>query len=505
MADTTQDQLAQAIRGQSEDEPRELGQEDARPISESQTEQGMRVAPTELARTIYRLFYSKTVGLSLILLMALLAVLGTLITQVPANVWANVASREAFLEAMRPTFGGWTSVLGFLGLFHVFTSAPFYVVVFLLALSIIACTVHRLPQLWQRVRNPRTHVAVGFFGRARYRQQVSSSVSIEQTLATTRRVLHKNHYRVQTDAKSPENGLYADRNSWSGIGTVIAHLSFVLILAAFTVSSTWGIEEDLFVPVGGSIEVDALPGVSVEAVSFSDEYTEEGRPSDYVTHLIVRDGQAIAAEDDVRVNAPLGYRGASFHQSTFGIAADVTLTDADNNVIYRGAVPLTGRSHGGANAVGQFDLDGTDLEIVVATQASGRADSSIPAGNAVFEVYQKNGQTPIDVVSAAQGTSVEVADMTATFERERQFSGIRMRQDPGAPLMWVGSILLVVGMIITFSCPYRRFWIRVEPRGNNGVRVLIGAVAKHDVAFERALEKIATDLEDQLGSEMNNA
>ncbi len=472
--------------------------------SRSYGEETRSVAPSELFRSAYRLFYSKTVGLTLILLMALFAILGTVITQVPANVWADEGSRVAFLDSVRPVFGGWTSILGFLGLYHVFTSIPFYVVVALLALSIIACTVHRLPELWRRVKNPRTYVAAQFFDRAPYRQEIVSKVPSGKALDLVKVVLKKRRFRVMKDEKSPDNGIYADRNCWSGIGTVIAHLSFVIILAAFTVSSTWGVEEDINVPVGGSKDVDALPGVSLEAVSFLDEYTEDGRPSDYVTHLIVRDEDKVVAEDDVRVNTPLSYGGVSFHQATFGIAADIELRDTEDKVLYSGSVPLTGQSQGGANAVGQFLLDGTNLEIVVATAASGRTDSSIPAGSAVFEVYEVPSDTPLDVASAQQGTAVEVGGISATFERERQFTGIRLRQDPGAPLMWAGSILLVVGMVITFSFQYRRFWIRVEEDENGGSKVRLGAVGKHDITFERVLEKITADISGQLESEKKN-
>lgn len=139
-----------------------------------------------------------------------------------------------------------------------------------------------------------------------------------------RGVLKRNHFRVLVDDKDPECSLYADRNSWSGVGTVIAHLSFIIILLAFVISSTWGIEEDIAVPIGREVEVGHDTGLTLVAKSFKDSYTEEGRSSDYVSELELRRGDDVVAEQEVRVNNPLLYEDFRYHQSLFGIATDVT-------------------------------------------------------------------------------------------------------------------------------------------------------------------------------------
>lgn len=104
----------------------------------------------ELGSWVYRLLRSKVLGALVILAMAVLALLGTLITQEPPGSTADPATHAAFLESIRPRYGGWTQVLDFLGIFNLWASPIFLGVTVLLALSIIACTVHRLPQLWKR-------------------------------------------------------------------------------------------------------------------------------------------------------------------------------------------------------------------------------------------------------------------------------------------------------------------------------------------------------------------
>lgn len=457
---------------------------------------GGEVAVTELFRWVYRFFYSKTVGLILILAMAFYALIGSLITQTSAAVWADPAQRESFLARAEEVYGGWTPVLSVLGLFHAFTSVPFYVVVTMLALSILACTTHRIPELWRRNRHPHVHVAPRFFDKARSRGSVPTHADPATALAATRAVLQRHRFRVLDDDRAPGRALYADRHTWSGIGTVIAHLSFVIILAAFVISATFGVEEDLAVPVGGTVEVGHGTGLTLTALSFSDTYTEQGRPADYVSELQLRRGDEVVAQQEVRVNSPLEYGGFRFHQTTFGIAADVRAVSGGQEV-FAEAVPLKWTSNDGANAVGRFDLPGTDLEVVVVLAASGRTDGVVPVGAALFEVYR--GDERIDAKVALQGAVVSIEGHDLSFERERQFTGIRMRQDPGEVWMWIGSALLVIGMSITFSFAYRRLWVRVEAVADDSSQLIrFGAVERSVASYQRLLEDIVADVDDEL-------
>ena len=91
------------------------------------------VAPGQLFGSIYAFFYNKRVGLVLILLTGLFALIGVLFPQAPSGVLDDPASKQAWLESVRPTFGGWTDIMATLGFFSVFSSIPFVVLMVLLA------------------------------------------------------------------------------------------------------------------------------------------------------------------------------------------------------------------------------------------------------------------------------------------------------------------------------------------------------------------------------------
>lgn len=457
------------------------------------------VATAEFFHWIYRFFYSKTVGLILILLMAFYAVIGSVISQLGPDTLADSAQKAKALEELRLTYGGWTPILNALGFFHVFTSVGFYVVVAMLALSILACTAHRIPELWRRVKSPRLHVSASFFQKARYRGSVVSDADASVALDAARAVLLKRRFRVLDDPREQGRAIYADRYAWSGVGTVIAHLSFIIILVAFVISSTLGIEDDLAIPVGGEVAIGHGVEGTLHALSFSDTYTEEGRPADYVSVLQIRQGGEVVAEQEVRVNSPLDFGGFRFHQSTFGTAADVVVMDEAGVELFHEAVPLKWTSNDGSRALGRFPIPNTNLEVIVVLPASGAANQSLPAGTAVFEIYEGEEATPIDVVPAVQGEEVSAGDYRFVFERERQYTGIRMRHDPGAPWMWAGSILLVLGMSITFMFPYRRLWVRVNEGEVAGSEVLFGAVSRLDYSYQKMFEEIVGAVDRSLG------
>lgn len=472
------------------------------------------VPVAEFFTRIYRFFYSKTVGLILILAMAVITLLGTVITQAPRGTFATPEGSEQFLAEMRPRFGGWTTPFYYLGFFNVYTSALFLTVTALLAISIIACTTHRIPQLWQRAMKPRTHVSHAFFAHARYRAEVpvdgivepdanadadagsgaqadaAASPGTATALALLDKVAAERHLRILKDPRNP-NARYLDKNRFGPFGTVAAHVSFVIILAAFALTSLAGVDEQLTVPVGASVDVGHDSGLTLAADSFTESFYDDGRPSDYVSHLRLLEGERVVAEQDVRVNSPLRHGSFAFHQATYGIAADLRITDKDGKEVYAGSVPLRFRSADGANAVGRIDLPDAGVDVIVVTAASGRADSPIPPGSAMIEIYPTGSKQPRDVRPANQGQPVQSGDLTLTFERERQFTGINLRQDPGTWWMWLGSALLIGGSLMTFGMRHRRIWARAV-EDDDGITLQFAAAEKTDTGFARFFTDVVT-------------
>lgn len=453
----------------------------------------------ELAHKVYAFFYSKKVGLVLILVMAFLAFLGAVISQAPEAVrTAEPGVFDEWVESVRPRYGGWTDILAALGLFNVFTSVWFQGTSALLCLSIVACTTHRIPQLWQRATDPHLHVGDRFFEHASIRQDATYSSDRDTTREAFGAHLRKSGYRVIVDPKDPDGSFYADKNRWMPFGTSLAHAAFVVIIGGMVVTSALGFRDASFaVPVGDTREVGRNTGLSVHVNSFQDSYYSDGRPSDYVADLTVLKDGAEVARQEVRVNEPLRYDGVAFYQSYFGAAAAMTITGPGGEQIFSGSVPLQYSTENEANVFGRLELPEQQLTLFVIAPASGRTDTPIAPGQVQVDAYRGDGEQVIDNVILDQGVTGQVAGTNITFERERQFTGLQVSRDPGAPVIWVGSALLIIGTTLTMGFKHRRLWVRVtDVTGADGAprtRLRVASADRKDAIYARQLERLVIE------------
>jgi cytochrome c biogenesis protein len=456
---------------------------------------GPSVSGTDVLNRLWRFFISMRTGLWLILALGLLSLAGTLLVQAPPGMSADPAGYTAWLASIHSKYGGWTPVLDKLGLFAVFTSIWFKGITVLLTTSVLACSVNRAPRLWKLAFHPRTRMGETFFTHAPLRASVVIPANPETVTDYVREVLKSHRFRTITDPEDNGLNLYADRFRWGPFGTVMAHLSFVVILVGFFLSATTGFKDTNFTaPVGQTVAVGHGTGFSVLATSFSDVYYPDGSPKDYASDLVLYKNGVVVKSQTVRVNHPLKSGGVSFYQSSFGVAAGMKVTDAAGKTLYDQAVPLVWSSDDGTHSIGQFAMKDKGLTVYVIGAASGKPDPAIKAGQMQLEVHQNGKDVPIATQVVDQGKPTTIVGLSYTFERTRQFTGLIVAQDPGANFVWVGSALLVIGLFLVFFFPHRRIWVRVRKTAG-GSEILCASTMKRDVAFKPQFNQLVTDIQ----------
>lgn len=476
--------------------PEELtGQPDepAPPVTKAEADVPLR----EAFHRVNAFFYNKKTGLGLILAMAFLTLMGTLLEQVPEETRNDPKAWASWLDRVRPRYGGWTDILGATGMFDVFGSVWFRGVTLLLAISIIACTCHRLPQLWQRARSPHLHVSEAFFDRAGIRGQTVLPEEPEAALATVKAALAGERYRVLDDERGPGLNIYADRFRWMPFGTALAHASFVIILIGVLVSTTFAFKNpNLPVPVGTRAEVGHNTGLSIEATSFTDKYTEKGRPVDYFSSLILYKDGVKVGEQTVRVNTPMRYEGVAIHQASYGIAASMKVTDEAGAEVFSGGVPLAWQTDDKRRSIGKVKLENKNLTMYVVGASSGVIDQEIGAGQLLLEIYRGDETRPLATQVISQGQPAKLGDLTYTFERERQYTGLMIVRDPGALWVWIGSGLMVIGLIMTMFLHHRRLWLRLTPAPDGGTLLRVACPERQDTLYQRWVHTFTARLTD---------
>lgn len=447
---------------------------------------------------IYAFFYNKKVGLGLIGATGVLALIGALTRQMTDAVRLDPVLRADWLDQMRPIYGGWTDVAAFVGIFNIFSSPIFLVVCALLAVSIVCCTTHRLPLIYQSSCRPKTSARDSYFHRARYNTEFTSPLPVDETKAVIRNRLRKSRHRIIEDGDGET--IFADRFHWAPFGTAVAHAGYVTVMAAFLVTSFFGFRNEAFdLTIGVPEEVGYGTGLTAEAVSFRDSYDQEtGTPIDYVADLVLyRDGEQVARQD-VRVNEPLIIDGVYFHQASFGVSAMVKVTDDSGKVLFDGGVPLVYRTPDESRQYGVAVLDDVDTEVFVIANASGGATPGLAAGQARVEVYPVDSQTPLGAATVDANDSTTIDGLTIEFQREQKFTTLLVKKDPGSLIVWLGSFLLIVGTMVTMGLRHRRQLIRVTPT-EGGARVQMGSSDRAESMRERHFMTLA----DALNSDLN--
>ena len=476
----------------SDESPRRTGTTDG-------LDEALDLSPGRFLNAIYALFHNKAFGLILILLTGLLSLIGALLPQKPSSIAGDPERQAVWLDKVRDSVGGWTSILDVLGFFSMFSSIPFLVVMGLLALSIIACTTHRIPVIWKAARHPHVRVKARFFDVAGLRTRFITKQEPDDALEVIVSDARRHGLRVIRDDAGTGRGVYLDRNAWMPFGTVLAHTAFVVIMAGFVVSSLTGFRDERFaLTIGYPREVGHGTALVAEATGFRDTYYDNGGPKDYVADLVLRDGDETVAQQEVRVNSPLSHAGLMFHQAYFGVAAVMRVTDASGATVFEGGVPLEWTTRDKVFNYGHITLPDQTMMYVI-SPASGQVGRGIAPGQVRVELRQDEKTAPLASTVIDMGTATPVGDYSVTFQREQQFTGMILRSDPGTGIVWAGFALLVVGTCMTMFFRHQRLWVRVSG-SEEGTLVQMASPDRRDSGFTRFVTDMVERINTQLAS-----
>ena len=139
---------------------------------------------------------------------------------------------------------------------------------------------------------------------------------------------------------------------------------------------------------------------------------------------------------------------------------------------------------------GKVTLEGKELLVYVVGVASGQMDPSIGPGQVRVEVYPVNSDTPLGSSVLSQGVPTQIGDLSYTFQRERQFTGLMVKQDRGAWIVWLGCLLIVLGTCYTMFFSHRRIWVRVTST-SDGSQVQLAAPDRPDSMAAQKFNELA--------------
>lgn len=272
-------------------------------------------------------------------------------------------------------------------------------------------------------------------------------------------------------------------------------------------------------------EMSALekrPLFTVEVLDAREEHYEAGGVRRWASRVRIRDGGSVAAEGEVEVNAPLSYKGMTLYQHSFEMrrAPSEGGDDALGSLV--GTLSLTvgaSATPEGLPLTVSADEFFPDFAVVPGPDGAPKAVSRSeelrnPALRATLTVEGDEPQhvflfagPPFSIHDDPQSRfALRLKKVTPTGEgptfalevRDRRaeadakgpgtpWTGISIHYDPGTPLVWVGSLLMVLGLLAAFFLEHRRILIEVD---GGGRWRLAGLPSKFPGLFRDEFERV---------------
>jgi cytochrome c biogenesis protein len=417
----------------------------------------------------------------LLLAIALFSISGTVIEQ-----GQSLAYYQSNYPEHPALFGFLTwKVLLTLGLDHVYRTWWFLSILILFGSSLTACTFTRQFPALKAARRWK------FYDEPRQFQKLALSAELDRgSLNSLTPLLEKRRYKVFQEGDT----LYARKGIIGRIGPIVVHASMLIILTGAILGAMTGFMAQEMVPSGNTFQVKnivdagpyALPQIpkdwSVRVNRFWIDYTPQGGINQFYSNLSVLDNQGKEVDKQtIYVNKPLRYRGVTFYQTDWGIAAvrvrlnkspifQIPMAQLDTNGkgrIWGTWIPTKPDLSEGVSLLAR-DLQGT----LLVYDAAGKLVSTVRSGMA----------------TEVNGITLKIVDVIGS-------TGLQIKADPGIPLVYTGFGLLMLGVIMSYVSHSQIWALQKDGRFYVG-----GRTNRAQVAFEREVIEILDQLSGQTES-----
>ena len=455
---------------------------------------------------VWDLFASVKLAVVIFSLIAVTSMVGTVLEQ-EAEPAKNIKILAKMFgdSAAQPLYGLFQK-LGFMDMYHSWWFVGFQL---LFAANLIICSLDRLPRIWKIMRDPIKPLSPELIEKMSIRKSVTIKEKASGAKDLVAGALKSMGFRPSESVGQKEVQYFAEKGNYTRLGVYVTHLSILIILLGAIIGVSFGFNASLSLPEG---EVSPFAykgpekqfplGFEVRCDNFEVEYYgESDMPKSYKSWLtIIKDGKEVMRKT-ISVNDPLSFEGITFYQSSFGTVPG----GIERGIVILRAVGKDGKSENINARIGDtFSIPGTDIRGRIANFSP--ALSFDQAGNPF--TYDQNMENPAIYVEFSglsekpytswflkrypqtwnlpDGSRLEFLDFWGV-----QYTGLQVRKDPGVLIVYLGCIIMALGLYVTFFMSHRRVWAIVsEEKG--AARVVIGAsVNKNRAAFERKIEKLA--------------
>jgi len=289
-----------------------------------------------------------------------------------------------------------------------------------------------------------------------------------------------------------ENGvtwLYSESGDIHRYGAIVTHVGILVAAVGALIGIAIGVEGNMMIGEGeAKDQVQYRVGnsgfmlpFSVRCDDFTVEFYEDGnQPKTFRSDLtfIPSDGSA-PQQQTVEVNKPGKFGKYRFFQSTYGTLppqATIKIYGSDDNKLLATVKATNNRPVKLPGDAGMFALADVSPNKFNSGLAVLIVEGLENADPTEFWVFQENA----DFDKSRGGRFIyELADM----HQGSSYTGLQVAWNPGVNIVWLGSALTMLGILLAFFVRHRRILVRIE-----GDRVTVGA--RHSLGADESQEYV---------------
>lgn len=381
-------------------------------------------------------------------------------------------------------------ILSKIGLVDIYGSWWFIALLLLFALNLIVCTFNRLPHVYRQLKTP-VGINRDIFETSKNTVTFEAPEDAEEKIQG-----YLKNFGFVSETEDSVSYFAAEKGRFSRSGVYITHLGIIIVLAAALIGITAGFKGNIAIVEGSSDDVIITPAKKEVKLPFSiqldnfdvDYYKDSIKPEKYVSDITIINGDK-KEHLQLLVNTPVNYKGYRIFQTNHGFYAG-------DNVLFMlqaGKADKTSNIHTGFGQ--KFSIPETNLTAIVQDFApslgqdeKGRLvnfNTMMMNPAVLLEVFDENEVSlGYKWIFQKHEESGDMKDFKVKFVDVlgAQYSVLTVSKDPGKLLIYIGFIILSIGVIVAFYFRHTRIWVRVEKNGS---------VSRVSVAADRSKYKSA--------------
>ena len=457
---------------------------------------------------LLRFLSSLECGLVLLGSLGTAVIIGTMILQRPMTQEGQIEQVYA-PQTVR--------LLNALGLFDVFHTWWFILLLGLLGANITLASLERFPQVWRLFVRPHILADEWYVRQLPFRKEIPLGLHTPaEALALAKAKLSDLGYPPKP--KSLEKGtLYVEKHRAARLAPYIVHASLLIIFAGAIIDGLWGFKGFVNLTPGArtqSVEAMTTPGAphnlgfTLRCDGVGMERYTDGSPKQYWSQLAVEESGREVVRKTIYVNDPLTFKGVRFFQASYAptgtpdkLVFDASWAGQDESqhpaqrISLQPGKPARLEASGATVELTEFVPD----FVLDGNQISSRSDE--PRNPAIQLSVTSPGGKQAEVWIFPKAPQMAPPNQSGINFQLRELemgymTGLQVAREPGQGLIWGGCLLLTTGLMMALYMSHVRLW-GVVGRDRTGQPTLLlgGQPSKYRESFERRFNELAGELE----------